>query len=343
MDQIVLRKFDDMHVHVRDGAMLSHVLPYTTRCCARAVLMPNTNPRLMTAAAINVYKAQVERVLERLTPRPQFKPVYTLYLCDETSTETIDAAHWIGTLAAKAYPRGVTTNSAEGVSDFFGRQFLNVLSAMQGHGMILLLHGELCGDRILVTQREGHFLTVLRQLTKRFPRLKIVLEHVSSKEGVRAVEQLGDNVAATITVHHLLCTLNDYIGSGPRPHYACMPVLKGFDDREALIRAATSGSRKFFLGSDSAPHSIDKKECAQGACGIFSAPVLPETLTQIFEVAGALDKLEDFTSGFGARFYALPRSKGRITLTKKPWRVPERIGNVVPFLAGQELQWQLVE
>ena len=208
--------------------------------------------------------------------------------------------------------------------------------------MLLLLHGELDQERTIVTKREEAFLPTLARLATKFYDLKIVLEHVSTKAGVKMVKQLGENVAATITAHHLYLTLNDIIGYGVQPHNACNPMPKDFDDRDALIKAATSGNPKFFLGSDTAPHTRDKKECAKGACGVFTAPVLPELLAEIFEQAGQLDQLENFTSRFGAEFYGLPLNQGNIVLVKEEWVVPWQIGSVVPFRAGTKLQWKLL-
>ena len=204
--------------------------------------------------------------------------------------------------------------------------------------MLLLIHGELSFFRTLVTKREEAFLPTFFTLAEMFPRLKIVLEHISTAKGIEAVKQLGENIAGTITLQHCMCTLNDVVGDGVRPHNACMPIYKDFSDRDAILSAATSGSPKFFLGSDTAPHRKENKECARGACGVFSAPILPELLVEIFEKANALDKLEDFSSRFGAEFYGLPLNEGQITLVAQEWTVSAEYGNVVPFSAGQKLQ-----
>lgn len=343
MRAITLRRFDDMHCHMRLEPMLSAVLPYTARYCGRALLMPNTRPRaIRTAADIAWYRDTVERGLEGLEDQPLFTPLFTVEVRDDTTSEIIVAADRAGAVAGKVYPRGVTTNADDGIHDFFSHGISETFHAMQEIGMPLLIHGELDRERTLVTDREAAFLPVLERLAGLFPRLKIVLEHVSSREGIRAVESFGENVAATITAHHLVLTLNDVIGDGVRPHHACMPMPKSFDDRDALIQAATSGNRKFFLGSDSAPHARAKKECAKGACGVFSAPVLPSVLAGIFEAAGSLDRLEDFTSRFGAEFYGLGLNDGQVTLVKDSWRVPDEIAGIVPFRAGEMLSWKLV-
>ncbi|MDP3724934.1 MAG: dihydroorotase, partial [Nanoarchaeota archaeon] len=261
---------------------------------------------------------------------------------DNTTPEMIEYARKAGAVAGKVYPLGVTTNSDEGLRNFESPDITRTFEKMREVGMILLLHGEIDKEKTLVTKREEVFLPTLQGLAKKFPKLKIVLEHVSSKKGVRVIEDLSENVAATITAHHLVLTLNDVIGYGIQPHNACMPTPKDFEDCDALLEAATSGNKKFFLGSDSAPHPREKKECKKGACGVFTAPVLPALLAEIFERAGRLDRLENFTSGFGAEFYGLPRNTETITLTKGEWLVPEQYGNVVPFKAGEKLSWRQI-
>ncbi len=342
-DKITLRRFDDMHCHFRTDSLLETVLHLTARYCGRAVAMPNTRPRaILTRSDVVWYREEIIRVLDKLPNRPNFEPLMTIEIRDNTTPKMILEAKKAGAIAGKIYPLGVTTNSNEGLRDFFNEKILETFRAMQDTGMLLLLHGELNEKRTLVTKREKAFLHILRLLHGLFPNLKIVLEHISSKEAVATVLSLGKNVAATITAHHLCLTLHDVIGDGIQPHNACMPMPKDFDDRDALIEAATSGNPKFFLGSDSAPHPREKKECAKGACGVYTAPILPQLLVEVFEEAGHLDRLEDFTSRFGAQFYGLPPNEGTISLVKKEWLVPEQIGNIVPFKSLTRLKWLLL-
>lgn len=345
-DTITLRRFDDMHCHFRLPPIMINVVPFTAQYAGRAVVMPNTRPRAIIAGDdVAWYRKQITDLVfgERKANPSFFEPLMTIEVRDSTTPGMIIEAKRAGAVAGKVYPLGVTTNSEEGLRDFFNRRISGTFQAMQDVGMLLLLHGELDEGRTLVTKREEAFLPTLYCLAERFPKLKIVMEHVSSEGAVSVVEKLGQNVAATITVHHLCLTLNDVVGNGVQPHNACNPMPKDFDDRDALIGAATSGNPKFFLGSDTAPHLREKKECAKGACGVFTAPVLPSVLTEVFEKAGKLDRLEDFTSRFGAEFYGLPLNKGSITLIKKEWVVPEQIGGIVPFRAGATFHWQLLE
>ena len=338
-----LRRFDDMHCHFRTGPFLAKVLPYTTRYAGRAITMPNTRPRaVLTAEDVIRYRNEIETALKRMPDPPSFEPLMTIEIRDGTTPQIVTQALSAGAIAGKIYPLGVTTNSDEGLRDFFGGDISETFRAMQDLGMPLLLHGEIDQPQTLVTKREWAFLPILLKLAEKFPRLKIVLEHISTKEAVSSVFKLGNNVAATITAHHLCLTLNDVIGSGVQPHNACAPMPKDFDDRDALIEAATSGDSKFFLGSDSAPHPREKKECSRGACGVFTAPVLPEILAEVFERARCLCRLENFTSRFGAKFYGLPLNKGFIRLVRKEWTVPHQMGSVVPFMAGAKLRWRLV-
>jgi dihydroorotase len=337
-----LRWMDDLHCHFRTGELLWKVLYYTTRCCKRGLAMPNTRPRaILSGEDVTWYYGEIMRVLEAIE-RPDFEPLMTIEIRDNTTPQMIRDAKKAGAVAGKVYPLGVTTNSDEGLRDFYRMEIFETFRAMQDEGMLLLLHGELDAPRTLVTKREETFLPTLEYLANIFPHLKIVLEHVSSAEGVKKVAELGPNVAATVTAHHLCLTLNDVIGHGVQPHHACMPTPKDFFDRDMLRGAAVSGSPKFFLGSDTAPHPKEKKECAKGACGVFSAPVLAEVLAEVFHEEGRLDKLEDFTSRFGAEFYGLPLNDGTITLEREEWTVPEIIGGVVPFRAGTKLPWSLV-
>jgi dihydroorotase len=308
--------------------------------------MPNTRPRaILTGADVIWYRDHLRRLLDgrELAGISAFEPLMTIEIRDSTTPETIIEARRAGAVAGKVYPLGVTTNSDEGLRDFFSQDISETFRTMQDIGMLLLLHGEIDQEGVLVTKREEVFLPILVQLAERFPDLKIVLEHVSTKEAVRTVKELGENVAATITVHHLCLTLNDVIGYGIQPHNACNPMPKGFEDRSVLVKTATSGDPKFFLGSDTAPHLREKKESSRGACGIFTAPVLPSVLAEIFEEAGRLDRLEGFTSRFGAEFYGLPLNEKSITLVREEWTVPEQIGGIVPFRAGTKLKWRLSE
>jgi len=342
-DKITLRRLNDMHCHFRLGQLLAEVLPFTARYAGRGIAMPNTRPRaILNGDDVVWYRDQIMLVLDALSVQTDFNPLMTVEIRDNTTPEMIIKAQNSGAIAGKVYPLGATTNSDEGLRDFFSPGILETFRAMQDNGMLLLLHGELDLKRVLVTKREEVFLPTLIRLATKFPNLKIVFEHISTQNAVNLVAELGNNVAATITAHHLCLTLNDVIGYGLQPHHGCMPIPKDFDDRDALITAATSGNPKFFLGSDTAPHPKEKKECAKGSCGVYTAPVLPEVLTEVFEQAGKLGQLEDFTSRFGAEFYGLPLNQGEITLVKKEWEVPPQYGSVVPFRAGKKLQWQLL-
>jgi len=341
-DKLTLRRLDDMHCHFRVGSLLKEVLPFTAQYAGRGIAMPNTRPRaILTGEDVIWYREEIKRALDEMPHRHPFEPLMTIEIRDSTTPQMIIEAHRVGTVAGKVYPLGVTTNSDEGLRNFESENISETFRAMQDVGMLLLIHGELDRERTLVTKREEVFLPTLLMLAEKFPNLKIVLEHVSTRVAVESVRQLGKNVAATITAHHLCLTLNDVVGYGIQPHHGCMPMPKDFDDRDTLIAAATSGDPKFFLGSDTAPHPREKKECAKGACGVYTAPVLPQVLAEVFEKSGCLDHLEDFASRFGAEFYGLPLNDGTISLAKSEWVVPEQIESVVPFRAGAKLQWQL--
>lgn len=320
-----LRRFDDMHCHFREvDSLLEEVLPFTAQYAGRAIVMPNTRPcAILTGNDVIRYWGEIMRALDKMPQRHPFKPLMTIEVRDSTTPQMIVEAYRAGAVAGKVYPLGVTTNSDKGLRDFDSKKISETFRAMQDVGMLLLIHGELDRERTLVTKREEIFLPTLLKLAEKFPKLRIVLEHVSTRIAVERVRQLGKNVAATITAHHLCLTLNDVVGYGIQPHHCCMPIPKDFDDRDALIAAATSGDPKFFLGSDTAPHPREKKECAKGACGVYTAPVLPQVLAEIFEKAGRLDRLEDFTSRLGAKFYGLPLNNGTILLVKSEWVVPE--------------------
>jgi len=341
-NKITLRQMDDMHCHFRTGSLLKKALPFTAKYAGRGIAMPNTQPRaILTADDVVWYQNEISNALNELTCQYSFEPLMTIEIRDSTTPRMIKEARHAGAIAGKVYPLGITTNSDEGLQNFFSQGILKTFHVMQDIGMLLLIHGEIDQERILVTKREETFLPILIKLAEKFPNLKIVLEHISTKNAVNTIKQLNENVSATITAHHLCLTLNDVLGYGIQPHHTCMPIPKDFDDRDALIEAATSSNPKFFLGSDTAPHPREKKECVKGACGIFTAPVLPQVLAEVFEKAEFLNRLEDFTSRFGANFYSLPLNAGAITLTKTEWTVPEQIEGIVPFRAGTKLQWQL--
>ncbi|HTM67921.1 MAG TPA: dihydroorotase [Candidatus Binatia bacterium] len=329
--KIAIRRPDDLHLHVRQGAMLRAVLPATARRFGRALIMPNTDPPVLTASDAAEYRRAIEAEAGGL------EPLMAVKLVASTTPETIRACKG-AVVAGKLYPEGVTTNSADGVSDF--ARMYPAFEAMEQAGMVLCLHGETPG--VFSLDREKTFLETLRGIALAFPRLRIVLEHVTTADAVREVERLPDTVAATITAHHLFLTLDDVIGGSLRPHAFCKPVAKRPEDREALIAAATGGNPKFFLGTDSAPHLRGRKECDGGCAGVFSAPVAMEAYAAIFERRDALGRLEDFASAFGARFYGLSLNEGTLTLAREPWKVPPELHGVVPFLAGETIDWRVV-
>lgn len=343
---IKLRPFDDMHCHFRTGDLLREVLPFTALYCARAIAMPNIRPRaILEGKDVDWYRTQIDYALLGISPKPLLQPLMTIEIRDATTPKMVADAFRCGAVAGKVYPLGVTNNSDKGLKSFSHSRIRETFAAMEELGMLLLLHGELDFPRLLVTKREEQFLFTLDWMVGSFPRLKIVLEHISTKKSVEAIRVLrsrGKQVAATITAHHLCLTLNDVIGDGIRPHNMCMPVAKDFPDLEALLAAATGGEAGFFLGSDSAPHLRESKECGHGACGCFTAPILPCLLADIFEKNGKLEMLENFTSCFGAKFYGLPLNEGTITLAKEDWIIPAQCGSVVSFMAGKTLPWKLV-
>jgi dihydroorotase len=325
---------------VRDGTMLHDVLAHTARQFARAIIMPNLQPPVTTTAQALAYR---ERILAALPAGSDFRPLMTLYLTDRTSADDICEAVASGRVhAVKLYPAGATTHSDAGVTDI--RNTYPALEAMQEHGMPLLVHAEVTDPEVDVFDRERVFINrVLEPLTVRYPGLKVVLEHVTTREGILFVESAPDTVAATITAHHLLLNRNAMFRGGLQPHAYCLPVLKRETHREALVEAATSGNSKFFLGTDSAPHARERKEAACGCAGIYTAHAALELYAQAFEDAGALHRLEAFASHFGPDFYGLPRNTQTITLKKADWQVPESYpmgdGTLVPMHAGQTLHW----
>lgn len=337
---LTIRRPDDWHVHLRDGDMLAAVAPYTARQFARAIVMPNIAPPVITAAAAAAYR---ERICAALPVGASFAPLMTCYLTDDIDADEIARGHANGVFtAAKLYPAGATTNSASGVTNI--SSIRPALERMQAIGMPLLVHGEVTDPEVDVFDRETVFIDrILAPLAREMPQLKIVLEHVTTAEGVAFAEETGPQIAATVTPHHLIINRNALFEGGLRPHAYCLPVAKRERHRLALRRAATSGSPKFFLGTDSAPHGIAQKQSACGCAGIFNAPFALEAYAQVFDEEGALDRFEGFTSEHGPRFYGLPLNEGRIMLERAPTQVPDRLGTVVPFLAGHILAWRLVD
>lgn len=344
-DHITLTRPDDWHVHLRDGGALQAVVGHTAAQFGRAIVMPNLKPPVTTAEQAQAYR---QRILNALAKTPQrdsgFEPLMTLYLTDNTPPEEVATARAAGVVAAKLYPAGATTNSDAGVTSL--RKIYPVLEAMQQHGMLLLLHGEVTDSDIDIFDREAVYIERhLVQLRKDFPQLKMVLEHVTTREAAQYVAEADDCLAATITAHHLLYNRNAIFTGGLRPHYYCLPVLKREVHRKALVDAATSGSPKFFLGTDSAPHASHLKEHASGCAGCYTADAAMELYAQAFELAGALNRLEGFASFYGADFYGLPRNTGTVTLKRSEWLSPHGypLGNaeVKPLFAGQYHQWLL--
>ncbi|HUP97431.1 MAG TPA: dihydroorotase [Usitatibacter sp.] len=332
---------DDLHAHLRDGEALQAVAAATARQFARAIVMPNLKPPVVTVAQARAYR---DRIVKALPTKAAFEPLMTLYLTDNTTPAEIERAQASGFVkAVKYYPAGATTNSDAGVSDI--RKCDLALEAMQGAGLPLLVHGEVTDPEIDIFDREAVFLDrTLGPLVKRFPVLKIVVEHITTHEAAAFVERAPANVAATITAHHLLMNRNSIFSGGINPHHYCLPVLKREPHRRALVKAVTSGNPKFFLGTDSAPHSRARKEGCCGAAGIYTAHAALELYAEAFEAAGALDKLEGFASHHGADFYGMPRNSGTVTLEKTAWEVPAEypLGSesVIPMRAGQALAWR---
>jgi len=349
-DTITLRRPDDWHVHLRDGAMMATVLPHTARQFARAIVMPNLVPPVTTIAAALAYR---ERILAALPPPPAgegrgrgFTPLMTAYLTDSSEPDEIAKGHREGVFTAvKLYPAHATTNSAHGVTDL-GR-VMPVLERMAAIGMPLLVHGEATDPAVDVFDREAVFIeTTLAPLRRRLPELRIVLEHITTEEAVHHVQDGGPNLAATITAHHLVINRNAIFQGGIRPHLYCLPIAKREKHRLALRQAATSGAPQFFLGTDSAPHAIPTKEIACGCAGIFTAATAIELYAEVFDEEGALDRLEAFAALNGPAFYRLPPNETRVTLRREAVPVPNDIGEgalaVAPFRAGETLKWRLV-
>ena len=342
--RIVIRQPDDWHVHLRDGDMLASVLDFTARQFARAIVMPNLNPPITTLAAAEAYRARIFATLMR---ERNFTPLMTCYLTDTSDSKEIERGFASGLLCAcKLYPANATTNSSLGVTNI--SKIHRVLENMQRIGMPLLIHGEVTDSDVDIFDREVVFIERhLARLVADFPALKIVFEHITTSEAVAFVSESGPNLAATITPHHLAINRNAMFTGGIRPHFYCLPVAKRESDRMALRCAATSGSPKFFLGTDSAPHDRTDKESACGCAGIFNAPFALESYAATFEEENALDRLEDFASINGPHFYGMQPNNRRVILEKKPIQVPSilTVGSqqVVPFLAGETLPWRLVD
>ena len=342
--RLTIRRPDDWHVHLRDGAMLEAVAPWTARQFARAIVMPNLAPPIISVACAEAYRT---RIMAALPAGTGFTPLMTCYLVDRAEPAELvrgfESDVWV---AAKLYPAHATTNSAHGVTDI--RTLHPALEAMQRIGMPLLVHGEVTDPEVDVFDREAVFIErVLAGLVRDFPALKIVFEHITTADAVAFVEGTGPNLAATVTPQHLILNRNAIFAGGIRPHAYCLPVAKRERHRLAVRRAATSGSPKFFLGTDSAPHAVEKKEAACGCAGIFNAPFALEAYASVFEAEGALDRLEGFASQHGPHFYGLPLNEGRVALERTEMQVPDSLPaagtDVVPFLAGETLGWRLAD
>jgi dihydroorotase len=333
---------DDWHLHVRDGATLNTVVPPSARQFARAIVMPNLRPPVTTAEQAVAYR---DRIRAAVPEGLSFEPLMTLYLTDSLPPEEIARAKAAGVVALKLYPAGATTNSADGVTDL--RKTYKTLEAMQREGVLLLMHGEVTDPAVDLFDREAVFIDrVMKPLRRDFPELKVVFEHLTTREGAQYVAEADRFTGATITPQHLLYNRNAIFLGGLRPHFYCLPVLKGEEHRQALVKAVTSGSNKFFLGTDSAPHAAHLKESAMGHAGCFSSLSALELYAEVFDAAGALDKFEAFASFNGADFYGLPRNTGTVTLRREAWTLPESIplgeAQLKPLRGGEELTWKQV-
>jgi dihydroorotase len=343
MDRLTIKRPDDWHLHLRDGPAMASVVGVSARRFARAIVMPNLKPPVRTTEEALAYR---KRILAALPSGSAFEPLMTLYMTDDTAPEEIARAKLSGRVhAVKLYPAGATTHSDAGVTRI--SRCFNALEKMEEIGMPLLVHGESTDPAVDVFDREKAFIEeVLGPTAHRFPGLKVVLEHATTREAVQFVEITGANVAATITAHHLLMNRNALFMGGMRPHHYCLPVLKREEHREALVEAAVSGNPKFFLGTDSAPHPRRDKETACGCAGMYTAHAALELYAVAFEEAGALDKLEAFASVHGAQFYGLPVNQDTVTLVREGWKVPERLQfgteELVPLRAGETIPWKLL-
>ncbi len=342
MQTLTITTPDDWHLHFRDNEMLAETVPATARCFQRAIVMPNLVPPVVNAEMAMAYKARIEAA------RPQgstFEPLMTLFLTNQTSPDDIAEAKRAGVTACKLYPAGATTNSEAAVKGI--EALYPVFQAMQEHGLLLLIHGEVTAHHIDIFDREKAFIdTHLGPIVDAFPQLKVVFEHITTSDAANFVKQASDFVGATITPQHLLLNRNDLLVGGVRPHNYCLPVLKRNTHQQALREVVASGNKKFFLGTDSAPHAKHKKENACGCAGCYSAWSAIELYAEVFEQLGVVDKLEGFASHHGADFYGLPRNTTKTTLVREAWTVPEQVTladgtEMVPFFAGQTLQWKL--
>jgi dihydroorotase len=344
MQQITITTPDDWHLHFRDGQMLNETVPATARCFARAIVMPNLVPPVTNAKLALEYETRI------LAARPKgsnFQPLMTLYLTNQTSTSDIIQAKQAGVVAAKLYPAGATTNSAQAVSGI--EALYPVFEEMQKQGMLLLIHGEVTESHVDIFDREKVFIDqYMAKIVAAFPQLKVVFEHITTSDAADFVLSQPTNLAATITPQHLLLNRNDLLVGGVKPHNYCLPVLKRNTHQQALRRVVASGSAQFFLGTDSAPHAKHAKESACGCAGCYSAWSALELYAQVFDDLGVIDKLEGFASFHGADFYGLPRNTGTVTLSKENWQIPESFllsdgEAIVPFFAGETVTWRLVQ
>jgi len=339
-DKLIIRRPDDWHVHLRDGDMLRDVVNYTARQFGRAIVMPNLTPPVTTVEAGMAYR---QRILKAVDPLLNFTPLMVCYLTDTIAADEVERGFTEGVFTAcKLYPANATTNSAHGVTDI--KNIYSVLEIMQRIGIPLLVHGEVTDSEIDIFDREAVFIErVLTNVISDYPDLKVVFEHITTADAVAFVEKSGSNIAATITPHHLEFNRNAIFQGGIRPHYYCLPIAKRETHRLALRKAATSGSPKFFLGTDTAPHTIHAKESACGCAGIFNAPYALETYAKVFDEENALDKLEGFASEYGPRFYGLPLNEERVVLERKPITIPETLPvtdtDIIPFHSGTTLPW----
>jgi dihydroorotase len=343
MNELIITQPDDWHLHLRDGEALQAVVQATAAQFARAVVMPNLKPPVVTVAQANAYR---DRILKALPAGSTFEPLMTLYLTDNTSADEIaklsDSQH---VHAVKLYPAGATTNSDAGVSDL--KKAAPALEAMQRYGVPLLIHGEVTDQEVDLFDREAMFIdTVLQPLRKDFPALRVVFEHITTEQAAQYVRDADDGIAATITAQHLLYNRNAIFKGGVRPHWYCLPVLKREKHRAALLAAAVSGNPRYFLGTDSAPHAQNLKEHASGCAGCYTAPHAMELYAAAFEMADKLDKLEGFASFFGPDFYKLPRNTKKVVLRRAPWQIPDSLpfpgDAIVPLAAGEQLNWRLL-
>lgn len=341
VQSLTITRPDDWHLHLRDGAALQAVLPASARQFGRAIVMPNLRPPVTSTAQALAYR---QRIVAALPAGAHFEPLMTLYLTDNLAPDEIVRAKEAGIVALKLYPAGATTNSDAGVTDI--RKVQTVLEAMQRHGLLLLVHGEVTDPAVDVFDREAVFIDrVMQPLRRDFPGLKIVFEHITTLQAADYVAAGDALLGATITAHHLLFNRNALFTGGLRPHYYCLPVLKKENHRQALLRAATSGSPRFFLGTDSAPHAAALKEQSVCGAGCYTAPAALEMYAEAFEEAGALDQLEAFASFNGADFYGLPRNTGSVTLQRQDWQLPETLpfgdATIKPLRGGDTLRWKL--